>query len=80
MDFVGGFPTTRKGHAYLFVEVDRFNKICILILYKKTIKGQEATNMFFEQVWVHFEILRSIISDRETIFLNSFWITTKLST
>jgi hypothetical protein len=48
----------------MFVVVDRFNKMCILMPCKKTIKGQEATNMFFEQVWVHFGIPRSIISDR----------------
>jgi hypothetical protein len=35
MDFVGGFPTTRKGHDYLFVVVDRFNKMCILMPCKK---------------------------------------------
>jgi hypothetical protein len=48
MDYVGGFPTTRKGHHYLFVVVDRFNKMCILMPFKKTISGQEATNKFFE--------------------------------
>jgi hypothetical protein len=48
MDFVGGLPTTKKGHDYLFVVVDRFNKMCILMPCKKIIKGQEATNKFFE--------------------------------
>jgi hypothetical protein len=48
MDFVGGLPTTKKGHEYLFVVVDRFNKMCILMPCKSTIKGQDATNMFFE--------------------------------
>jgi hypothetical protein len=73
MDFVGGLPTTRKGHDYLFVVVDRFSKMCILMPCKKTIKGQEATNLFFEQVWVHFGIPRSIISDKDTKFLSVFW-------
>ncbi len=31
MDFVGGLPKSRKGHDYLYVVVDRFNKMCILI-------------------------------------------------
>jgi hypothetical protein len=48
MDSVGGLPTTRKGHDYLFVVVDRFSKMCILMPCEKTIKGQEAANMFFE--------------------------------
>jgi hypothetical protein len=39
MDFVGGFKTTQKGHGYLFVVVDRFNKMCILMPFKNTIKG-----------------------------------------
>jgi hypothetical protein len=48
MDFVGGLPTTRKGHDYLFVVVDMLNKMCILMPCKKTIMGKKASNMFFE--------------------------------
>jgi hypothetical protein len=48
MDFVGVLPTTWKGHDYLFMVVDRFRKMFILIPCKNTIKGQEATNLFFE--------------------------------
>ena len=38
MDFVGGFPKSRKSHDYLYVIVDRFNKMCILIPCNKQIK------------------------------------------
>jgi hypothetical protein len=48
MDFVGGLPTTKKGHDYIFVVVDRFKKMCILMPCKNTIKGQEVISMFFE--------------------------------
>jgi hypothetical protein len=72
MDFMGGLSTNRKGHGYIFMLVDMFRKMCILIPCKKTIKNQEATNIFFEQVWVHFGIPRSIISDKDTRFLNAF--------
>jgi hypothetical protein len=75
MDFLGGLPITWKGHDYLFLVVDRFSKMCILMPCKKIINGQEATNKFFEQVWVHFRILRSIILDRDTKFLSAFWTT-----
>ncbi len=37
MDFMGGLPTTRKRHDYLFVVVDKFNNMCVLMLYRKTI-------------------------------------------
>jgi hypothetical protein len=39
MNFVGGLPTTRKGHVYIFVVVDRFINLCILMPCKNTIKG-----------------------------------------
>jgi hypothetical protein len=50
MDFVGGLPTTINGHDYLFMVVDKLNKMCIVMPCKNTFKGQDATNMFFEQV------------------------------
>ena len=31
MDFVGGLPLSKRGHDYLFVVLDRFNNMCILI-------------------------------------------------
>jgi len=36
-------------------------------------KKQQTSS--FEQVWVHFVIPRSIILDRDTIFLIEFWTT-----
>jgi hypothetical protein len=48
MDFVGHLPTMWKVHDYLFVVVDTFQKMCILMPYKKTIKGWEATKLFIE--------------------------------
>jgi hypothetical protein len=50
MDFLGGLSTTRKGHEYIFLVVDRFNKICILMACKNTINEQEVVKMFFEHV------------------------------
>jgi len=73
MDFVGSLPTNRKGHDYLFMVGDRFNKMCVLMPCKKTTSGQETTNLFFGQVWVHFQIPRSIVSEKDTRFLNAFY-------
>jgi len=35
MDFVGGLPKSRKVHDYLYLVVDRFSKMCILIACNK---------------------------------------------
>ena len=39
MEFMGDLPTTKKEPNYLFEVVDRFNKMCIPIFCKNTIKG-----------------------------------------
>jgi hypothetical protein len=38
MDFVGGLLRIRKGHDYLYVVVERFSKMCVLMACKNTIK------------------------------------------
>jgi hypothetical protein len=72
MDFVGGLPMTRGGHDYLYVIVDRFNKMCILMPCKKQITAEKTANLFFQHVWVHFGLPMPIVSDQDT-FLGDFW-------
>jgi hypothetical protein len=50
MDFVGGLPMSKGGHDYLYVVVDRFIKMCILMPCKKRIIVEQATNLFFQYV------------------------------
>lgn len=50
MDFVGGFPMSRKGHDYLYVVVDRFNKMCILMPCVKQVTTKKIAHMFFQNV------------------------------
>ncbi|GKC07671.1 transposable element [Tanacetum coccineum] len=69
----GGLPRTRKRNDYLFVVVDRFSKMVVLIPCKKTITGEEAARLFFKHVWKIFDLPTSIISDRDSRFLSNFW-------
>jgi hypothetical protein len=73
MDFVGGLPMTKGGHDYLYVVVDRFNNMCILMPCKKKITARKTANIFFHHVWVHFGLPTSIILDRDTRFIGEFW-------
>jgi len=43
MDFVGCIPLSKIGHDYLYVVVDRFNKMCILMPCKKEVTVEQTT-------------------------------------
>ena len=73
MDFVGGLPLSRKGHDYLYVVVDRFNKMCMLMICKKKITAEKIAQIFFQNVLVHFGLPTSIVSDRDSRFVGNFW-------
>jgi len=66
VDFVGRLRKSRKGHDYLYVIVDRFSKMCILIPCNKHITAEQIAKLFFHHVWVHFGLPTSIISDRDS--------------
>ncbi|GJR36291.1 transposon ty3-I gag-pol polyprotein [Tanacetum coccineum] len=72
MDFLGGLPKTLRGNDYLFVIVDRFSKMVVLIPCKKTVTKEEAARLFFENVWKIFGLPKSIISDRDSRFLKTW--------
>ena len=44
-----------------------------MVAYKKIISGEKTTKLFFEHVWVHFGLPKSIISDRDSRFLINCW-------
>lgn len=73
MDFVRGLPLSRKGHDYLYVVVDRFNKMCILTPCKKNIRAEKTSHLFFQNICVHFCLPTSIVSDRDSRFVGNFW-------
>ena len=73
MDFVGGLPLSRKGHDYLYVFLDKFSKMCILTPCKNKITNEQIGHLFFQNIWVHFGLPTSIVSDRDSRFVGNFW-------
>ena len=73
MDYMSGLPSTKHGNDCVFVVVDRFSKMAIMAACKKNITAEATAKLFFERVWVHFGIPQSIISDRDSRFLGTFW-------
>jgi hypothetical protein len=73
IDYMSYLPSTKHGNDCVFVVVDRFSKMAIMAACKKNIKVEATTKLFFKRVWVHFGIPQSIISDRDSMFLCTFW-------
>ena len=73
MDYMSGLPSTKHSNDCVFVVVDRFSKMAIMAACKKNITVEATAKLFFELVWVHFGIPQSIISDRDSRFLITFW-------
>src|ERR1700721_4842421 len=73
MEYMMSLPSTKHGNDCVFVVIDRFSKMAIMAACKKNIIAEATAKLFFEQVWVHFGIPQSIISDRDSRFLSTFW-------
>jgi hypothetical protein len=73
MDYMSGLPSTKHGNDCVFVVVDQFSKMSIMMDCKKNITAEATAKLFFERVWVHFGIPQSIISHRDSRFLSTFW-------
>jgi hypothetical protein len=48
MDYMSGLPSTQRGNDCVFVVVDRFSKMAILVAYKKSITAEATAKIFFE--------------------------------
>jgi hypothetical protein len=66
MDYMSGLLSTKRGNDYVFVVVDHFSKMEIMATCKKKITAEATAKLFFEQVWVHFGIPKTIISNRDS--------------
>jgi hypothetical protein len=75
MDLLSGLPTTQKKHDAIWVVVCRFSKMALFIPCTKTIIIVQTTKLYFHHVWPHFGLPRSIISDKDSCFLSTFWKT-----
>eukprot|EP00253_Pinus_taeda_P022804 PITA_22804 len=73
MDYMPGLPSTKHQNDCVFVVIDRFSKMAIMEACKNNITAEDTAKLFFERVWVHFGIPQSIISDRDSRFLGTFW-------
>jgi hypothetical protein len=50
MDYMSGLPSTMWGNDYVFVVVDRFSKMVIMVACMKSIIAEATAKLFFERV------------------------------
>jgi hypothetical protein len=66
IDYMSGLSSTKRGNDCVFVVVDRFSKMAIMVACKKRIPVEATANIFFERVWVHFGLPKTIVLDRDS--------------
>jgi hypothetical protein len=73
MDFIEGFPRTRKQHDSIMVVVDKLTKDAHFIPLKITHKAEDVVDIFLKEVARLHRIPKTIVSDRDSKFTSNFW-------
>ena len=73
MDFITGFPKSKKHNDSIMVVVDKLSKYAHFILFKSTYKVVHIAYIFLKENFRHHHIFKTIISHRHAKFTGNFW-------
>ena len=73
MDFMFKLPRTKDGYDGILVVVDKLSKRTRFVPLTKNHKAENIAETFYNEIYKHHGLPRTIISDRDTRFTSTFW-------
>jgi hypothetical protein len=72
LDFIIGLPSFQT-YTVVLVVVDRFSKAAHFGMLPHNFTAHKVADLFADMVFKHHGMPKSIVSDRDAIFLSQFW-------
>jgi hypothetical protein len=73
MDFIGPLLTSEDGYDMILVIIDSASKRTRILPCKQTDNAKDIANLYIKEIWKHHGIPKKIISDRDKLFMATFW-------
>ena len=73
MDFVTGFPKSKRGNDAIFVVIDKLSKVAHFLPIKESITAAQLAELYTSRIVSLHCIPQLISSDGGSIFTSKFW-------
>ena len=73
MDFITGFPRTKRGNNAIFVVIDRLSKVAHFLPIRESITASQLADLYISRIVSLHGVPLEINSDRGSHFTSRFW-------
>ena len=73
MDFITGFPRTKKGNNAIFVVIDHLSKVAHFLPVRDSITASQLADLYISRIVSLHGVPLEINSDRGSLFTSHFW-------